>query len=249
MLTPQEVAQRSFGKASFNGYNMAMVDDFLDEVTADYESLFNENALLKQKLGVLSGKIREYQSTEEAMRKTLLAAQEMSDKMVKETQEACAARLAEAENKAATIERDLASGFRGEQAQLEAARASVEKYKAQVRAVCEKQLALLDQLEQIAVPTVVETGRREAIDQKVEDIQAAVERSLAQEAQELEDLPKPDLSGAPSAVQPAEESSVSLYEQLVAQRRERENAAAEDGAATRRFDDLRDYFGKDREDD
>ena len=64
MLTPQEVAQRSFGKASFGGYNMAMVDDFLDELTADYETLFNENALLKQKLGVLSGKIREYQSTE-----------------------------------------------------------------------------------------------------------------------------------------------------------------------------------------
>ena len=63
MLTPQEVAQRSFGKASFGGYNMAMVDDFLDELTADYEALFNENALLKQKLGVLSGKIREYQST------------------------------------------------------------------------------------------------------------------------------------------------------------------------------------------
>lgn len=253
MLTPQEVAQRSFGKASFNGYNMAMVDDFLDEVTADYEALFNENALLKQKLGVLSNKIREYQSTEEAMRKTLLAAQEMSDKMVKETEETCAAKLAEAEKKASALERELAGGFRGEQAQLEAARASVEKYKSQVRAVCEKQLALLDQLEQIAVPTVVEAGRREAIDEKVEDIQAAVERSLAQEAQEfsraVEELPPLDLTGAPPAVQPPEESSVSLYEQLVAQRKEREATPADEGAATRRFDDLRDYFGKDREDD
>lgn len=253
MLTPQEVAQRSFGKASFNGYNMAMVDDFLDEVTADYEALFNENALLKQKLGVLSNKIREYQSTEEAMRKTLLAAQEMSDKMVKETEEACAAKLAEAETRAAAIERELAGSFRGEQAQLEAARASVEKYKAQVRAACEKQLALLDQLEQIAVPTVVESGRREAMDQKVEDIQAAVERSLAQEAQELSraggELPALDLSDAPAAVQPPEESSVSLYEQLVAQRRERESTPTDESAATRRFDDLKDYFGKDREED
>ena len=35
MLTPQEVSTHSFAKASFGGYNMAMVDEFLDELTDD----------------------------------------------------------------------------------------------------------------------------------------------------------------------------------------------------------------------
>ena len=36
MLTPQEVSEHAFAKASFGGYNMAMVDEFLDVLTADY---------------------------------------------------------------------------------------------------------------------------------------------------------------------------------------------------------------------
>jgi len=46
MLTPQEVSGRAFSKAAFGGYNMAMVDEFLDELTDDYTSLYKENAAL-----------------------------------------------------------------------------------------------------------------------------------------------------------------------------------------------------------
>ena len=53
MLTPQEVSTHSFAKASFGGYNMAMVDEFLDELTDDYTALYKENAALKAKLKVL----------------------------------------------------------------------------------------------------------------------------------------------------------------------------------------------------
>ena len=46
MLTPQEVSEHAFAKASFGGYNMAMVDEFLDVLTADYTTLYKENATL-----------------------------------------------------------------------------------------------------------------------------------------------------------------------------------------------------------
>ena len=58
MLTPQEVSGRAFSKAAFGGYNMAMVDEFLDELTDDYTSLYKENAALKAKLKVLSTRWR-----------------------------------------------------------------------------------------------------------------------------------------------------------------------------------------------
>ena len=35
MLTPQEVSERAFQKASFGGYNMVQVDEFLDVLTGD----------------------------------------------------------------------------------------------------------------------------------------------------------------------------------------------------------------------
>ena len=53
MLTPQEVSERAFPKASFGGYNMAQVDEFLDVLTEDYSVLYSENAVLKSKMKVL----------------------------------------------------------------------------------------------------------------------------------------------------------------------------------------------------
>lgn len=258
MLTPQEVAQRSFSKASFGGYNMAMVDDFLDEVTTDYESLYNENALLKQKLGVLSGKIREYQSTEEAMRKTLLAAQEMSDKLVKETEARCAQLVAEAESRSATKQTELAQGFSGEEQKLQAAKASVEEYKKQVRAICQQQLDYLDKLDQVVVPVVPTVP---AADSAAQDIQAAVARDLARQEEELREEsaaereePVPDEEETPvpatePTATPVEESSVSLYEQLMAHRRAAQKPPEEPDptAPTRRVERKTLEFGKNYE--
>ena len=85
MLTPQEVSEHAFTKA-FNGYNMSMVDEFLDILTADYTTLYKENATLKAKMKVLVEKVEEYRSTEDAMRKALMTAQKMADDLVAEAE-------------------------------------------------------------------------------------------------------------------------------------------------------------------
>ena len=59
MLTPQEVSEHAFSKASFGGYNMGMVDEFLDVLTADYTTLYKENTTLKAKMKVLVEKVEE----------------------------------------------------------------------------------------------------------------------------------------------------------------------------------------------
>ena len=87
MLTPQEVSARSFTKTMMGGYNMTMVDEFLDELTDDYTSLYKENASLKAKMKVLVEKVEEYRATEDSMRATLLTAQRMADSIVKEAEE------------------------------------------------------------------------------------------------------------------------------------------------------------------
>ena len=40
MLTPQEVSNHAFAKAVMGGYNMAMVDYFLYELTYYYTALY-----------------------------------------------------------------------------------------------------------------------------------------------------------------------------------------------------------------
>ncbi|MFR7893152.1 MAG: DivIVA domain-containing protein [Dysosmobacter sp.] len=50
-------------RRSMGGYNMAMVDEFLDELTDDYTALYKENAALKAKLKVLVEKVEDYRAT------------------------------------------------------------------------------------------------------------------------------------------------------------------------------------------
>ena len=100
MLTPQEVSERAFQKASFGGYNMVQVDEFLDVLTGDYSTLYSENAVLKSKMKVLVDKVEEYRSTEEAMRKALMTAQRMADDLVKEAEQKKAEILSQAEGEA-----------------------------------------------------------------------------------------------------------------------------------------------------
>ena len=118
MLTPQEVSGRAFSKAAFGGYNMVMVDEFLDELTDDYTSLYKENAALKAKLKVLVDKVEEYRATEDSMRAALLTAQRMANTMVEEAEEKKKAVLAGAEDEArakiGALQSDIETSLDGE---------------------------------------------------------------------------------------------------------------------------------------
>ena len=64
MITPQQIEQVSFSRATFGGYDMQSVDEFLEPLTEDYVTLYKENALLKSKMRVLVSKLEEYRKNE-----------------------------------------------------------------------------------------------------------------------------------------------------------------------------------------
>lgn len=177
MLTPQEVSERAFPKASFGGYNMGQVDEFLDLLTADYTALYNENAVLKNKMKVLVEKVEEYRSTEEAMRKALMTAQRMADEMVQEAEKKRDAILQDAEAAAKSKTENIRKEIEAEQFRLTSAQSATAAYIARVRALHEKELSYLDQLHELApdaAPAV------DAVEEAVSEIDDSVQRLLAQ---------------------------------------------------------------------
>ena len=96
MFTPQQIDQISFGKATFGGYNMNDVDEFLEPLCEDYVTLYKENALLKSKMRVLVGKLEEYRKNEAAMKEAVANAQKTCDKMVHEAEVKCEKMISEA---------------------------------------------------------------------------------------------------------------------------------------------------------
>ena len=102
MFTPQQIDQISFNRATFGGYDMQQVDEFLEPLTEDYVTLYKENALLKSKMRVLVGKLEEYRKNEASMKEAVIQAQKTCDQMVLEAQEKCAKMLSEANTTAAS---------------------------------------------------------------------------------------------------------------------------------------------------
>ena len=181
MLTPQEVSERAFPKASFGGYNMAQVDEFLDVLTDDYSALYSENAVLKSKMKVLVEKVEEYRSTEEAMRKALMAAQRMADDLVKEAEQKRAQMLQEAEQEAREKVDAIRQEAENERFRLESAQKETASYVAQVRALHAKAAEYLDQLSQLTPPGPSPAeNQEEKVEETVSDIDDSVQRLVAQ---------------------------------------------------------------------
>ena len=122
MFTPQQIDQISFSKATFGGYNMQQVDEFLEPLTEDYVTLYKENALLKSKMRVLVGKLEEYRKNETSMKEAVINAQKTCDKMVAEAEAKCARMLQGANSQAATNTQVSEAQLAAENARLEEAR-------------------------------------------------------------------------------------------------------------------------------
>jgi cell division initiation protein len=179
MLTPQEVSERSFQKASFGGYHMAQVDEFLDVLTGDYTALYNENAVLKSKMKVLVDKVEEYRSTEEAMRKALMTAQRMADELVRESEEKKEAILQEAEQEAQRRREEVERELTAETYRLHEAQRATAAFVEKVRALQAGQEQFLTRLQDL-YPADLASPQEDAAQAAADEIDDNVQRLLAQ---------------------------------------------------------------------
>ena len=122
MLTPQQIEQISFNRATFGGYDMQSVDEILGPLTEDYITLYKENALLKSKMRVLVTKLEEYRNNEESMKDAIVNAQKTCDQMVKDAEEKCKQMLTEANDVASENAKNADALIAAENERVEEAR-------------------------------------------------------------------------------------------------------------------------------
>ena len=82
MLTPMDIHDHQFKKATFRGYNENEVDDFLDKIVVDFERLINDNERLKNQLYAVETEIEKYRGLEKTMNDTLMVAQRTADEVI-----------------------------------------------------------------------------------------------------------------------------------------------------------------------
>jgi cell division initiation protein len=195
LLTPQEVAEKKFGKAFMGGYDMSAVDDFLEVLTADYTSLYKESVLLKNKIRVLVDKLEEYRSVDESMRKTWREAQKNAEEMILSAKESADKMIADAKRETEEMKAETARFIEVEEYRLSMARSQTVTFVNSLREIYQRQM---DQLSVIPSadppPQTARQTREEAASKAAFEIEQSVMAQIedtydAAEEEDTQDFP------------------------------------------------------------
>jgi len=81
MLTPLDIENKRFSKQMMNGYNVEEVDDFLDEIGADYAKMSRDLQEKGKELEELKRENEKYKSLESTLQNTLVMAQSTAEEV------------------------------------------------------------------------------------------------------------------------------------------------------------------------
>jgi cell division initiation protein len=211
MITAQDIREKGFERARMGGYDMASVDDFLEELADDVAATQKENAVLKSKMKVLVDKIEEYRSNEEALNAAILSAQKLAVQIESEARQRAADTIAEAEKKAQETLGSISSRADAEEKRLADAKAAAAKFIEAAKALCHTQLGKLDKIaDEMGVeepapaaapapaeePVPVEEPKQPSIDDAVSAIEKSAARLQADDGLKL-DMPDDTTSYRP----------------------------------------------------
>ena len=211
MFTPQQIDQISFKKATFGGYDMEQVDEFLEPLTEDYVTLYKENALLKSKMRVLVGKLEEYRKNEASMKEAVINAQKTCDKMVMEAEAKCAKMLSSATAAAGTA---VVAAAPASEDQIAAENARVEEAR---QAAAAKITELQDQLRScIQALDRIKTANAPAAEPAAEAAEPAKDDVADEIAQNIEAMVGTTVDTAPKAApkHPTSDTTTSKFASL-----------------------------------
>ena len=143
MLTPLDIENKRFSKQMMNGYSCGEVDDFLDELTADYSKNYKENSELRAKVEELNKSLEHYKSIEATLNNTLLMAQSTAEDIKKVAKQQAEQIINEAKSNAQKQVDDLNSEVILRTKELDDVKKQFDIYKAKMESLLISQLELL----------------------------------------------------------------------------------------------------------
>ena len=210
MITAQDIREKTFEKSRMNGYDMASVDDFLEELAEDIGAAQKENAVLKSKMKVLVDKIEEYRANEEALNMAILSAQKLAVQIESEARQRAAAMIEDAERQVKAKVGSIQDQTAAEERRLSDAQTATKIFLDKAKALCSEHLTRLGviggelelpedepeaaEAEEEEVPVVTDDVD---IDEAVRSIEEQVSRPSAPEPALDLDLSDFDLAPAP----------------------------------------------------
>lgn len=143
MITPLDIENKKFSKQIMNGYSVEEVDEFLDELTVDYEKLYKETNENKSKVEELEKSLQHYKTIEGTLQNTLVMAQSTSEEIKDIARQQAEQIIKEAEGAARKSCDELEQTIMLKKQELENVQKQFDIYKAKMESLLISQLELI----------------------------------------------------------------------------------------------------------
>lgn len=143
MLTPLDIENKRFSRQMMNGYSVEEIDEFLDDVTADYGRLYKEKSELSSRVEELEKNIVHYKTIEATLQNTLVMAQKTADEVIEVAKQQAEQIIKEARGSAQKSADELDQEIVLKRREMEDVKKQFDIYKAKMESLLISQLELL----------------------------------------------------------------------------------------------------------
>ena len=143
MYTQLDIENKKFSKQMMNGYSVEEVDDFLDELTVDYEKIYKQSTESNTKIESLMQELEKYKNIESTLQNTLIMAQSTADEIKKVAKQEADQLIREAQGKAKEATMEIEKDIAIKTKELDDLQKQFDVYKAKMESLLISQLELL----------------------------------------------------------------------------------------------------------
>ncbi len=143
-LTPLDIHNKEF-KRAIRGYSEPEVDEFLDEVVREFESILKDNAALRDQTELMSSRVEQYRQMEDTLHKTLIVAQESADELKASARKEAEAITRQAQMEADRTRQQASDEVRESREHLKRLESEYMKFRASIKGILKAQIELLDE--------------------------------------------------------------------------------------------------------
>ena len=143
MITPLDIENKKFSKQMMNGYNVEEVDDFLDDLTADYSKNYKEITELRAQVEELNKSLEHYKTIESTLQNTLIMAQTTAEDIKNVAKQQADQIITEAKSSAKQQADELENQIVLKTKELDDIKKQFDIYKAKMESLLISQLELL----------------------------------------------------------------------------------------------------------
>lgn len=143
MITPLDIENKKFSKQMVNGYSVEEVDDFLDQITVEYELKCKDISEKDRKINQLEKDLAHYKTIESTLQNTLVIAQSAADEVKSAAKQQADQIIKEAEGTAKQSLDSINQSIVFKKRELDETEKQFDIYKAKMESLLISQLELI----------------------------------------------------------------------------------------------------------